>query len=447
MTDNHDHHHDHDEHGVLGVVEAPERLIGEELDPAGKSLADALKVSFRVLGCIMVVLLAAYLASGVFAVKSDERAVISRLGRLQSQVLKPGLKFSWPFPVDRAIIVNVHEQETRINSFMYYMMSYMAGRDYSQIAAASNSLRPGLDGALMTADGGLMHVQWNCKYVIPADDDQAVLDYVTRLSGLEADRKAVLKPAERAVLDAVDNASIRVAAKVDLEVIRRNEPQFTQDVLTLAQKLLDDLKTGIRIRSLQCIAHVPPLQTRDAFNAVTQAEQARSATESNAEKEAVATKLKAAGPNWRPLIEAIGLYERALRDKDAPAADAAYRKIDTLLMDEATGGQARQIIEDAKGQARQTVARARALADRFGQLLPQYLANPALTIHWEWTQAKQEILSREACIKQYAPQTGKGLVLYLNYDPALIRRLKEAQAKKLEAELEAKKREEFNKAS
>ena len=446
MTHNHDHDHDHDhghDHAEGGAARGPEKLVFEELDPAGKSLAEALKVSFRVLGFIMVVLLAAYLASGVFTVKSDERAVVTRLGRLQGQVLKAGLKFSWPFPIDRAIVVNVHEQELQINSFKYYTTPFMAGRDYAEIPIFSDKLRPGHDGALMTADGGLMHVVWNCKYAIPADDDQAVLDYVTRLGGLEIDRKRVLKPAERAVIDAVETASIRVAAKANLETIRRNEPLFTQDVLTQAQKMLDDLKCGVRVRSLQCIEHVPPLQTRDAFDAVTMAEQARSATESNAEKEAVALTLKAAGSNWKPLIEAIGQYERALRDKNDAAAQAAYQKIDTLLMDENTGGEARRKIEDARSQSRQSVARARALADRFRNMLPQYLANPALTVHWEWTQAKEDILSREACIKQYSPRTGKGFVLYLQYDPSLIKRLKEADARKLEADLEAKKREGF----
>jgi regulator of protease activity HflC (stomatin/prohibitin superfamily) len=441
----HGHAHDHDAHGGVGVAGGPERLIVEELDPAGKSLADALKVSFRVLGCIIVVLLAAYLASGIFTVKTDERAVITRLGRVHGQVLKAGLKFSWPFPIDRAVIVNVHEQEVTIKSFRYYVSPMSEDRDYTQVVPMSGSLRPGYDGALITADGGLMHVRWNCQYVIPGDDDQAVLDYVTRLGGLEPDRKKVLEPAQRAVIDAVDNASIRVAAKTDLEAIRRNDPLFTQDVLTQAQKLLDDLKSGIRIRSLQCVEHVPPLQVRDAFGAVTTAEQDRSRMESVAEKNAVATTFKAAGPNWQPLIQAITQYSHALRDKDDAAGDAAYKKIDTLLLEDATGGDARQIIENARSQARQTVARARALADRFRQLLPLYLANPALTIQWEWMQAKQDILSRLACIKQYAPMTGKGMNLYVNYDPGLIKRLKEAEAKQLETNLEKQKQDELKK--
>ncbi len=217
-------------------------------------------------------------------------------------------------------------------------------------------------------------------------------------------------------------------------------------MLTLAQKLLNDLKSGIQIRSLQCVAHVPPLQTRAAFTEVTQAEQERSAMKSNAEKEATATKLQAAGENWKPLIDAIAVCDRTVRESDQQAAAAAYGQVDTLLLSEDTGGNARRIVEDAKSQARQTVSHARALASRYNDLLPKFLANPDLTIHWEWMATKQDILSRQACIKQYSTNPGMGFVLFLNYDPQLIKKLKEADARKLEDELNEKKKEEARRA-
>ena len=437
-------------HAPPGAVGTPERMIGEELDPAGRSLADALKVSFRVLGVIIVVLLAAYLASGVFTVKSDERAVVVRLGQLKGRtaerpgrLLRPGLHFGWPFPIDRVVVLPVHEQSLQIESFWYYVSPRQAGQEYSQMGIPSGGLRPGWDGALLTGDGGLMHVRWECKYTLPADEDEAILDYLTRLGGVPADRKAVLRPAEEAVTEAVETASIRVAAATELESIRRNEPRFTQDVQMLAQKRLDELGSGLRIRALQCVAHVPPLQTRAAFEEVTQAEQARSTMETNAQKQAATIKLEAAGQNWEPIMGAIGRYERAQREQDDQAEALAYQEIDRLLMDDTTGGQARRIIENARAESRQTVTRAQALADRFSRLLPRYLADPALTIHWEWTNTKRDILSRPGVIKQYAPKAGRGLVLYVQYDPQLLKRLREMESRKLEEQLEQAKQEQL----
>ncbi len=183
----HDHHHDHD-HGHGAAIPAGANLIVDELDPASKSLSEALRVSFRVLGSIMLILLVAYLASGIFTVKGDERAVVSRLGRLDSKVLTPGLHFSWPFPIDQVIILNVHEQDLKISSFMYDIPARWASKSYAEMPAATEGLRPGMDGALMTSDGGLMHVQWNCKYVIPAELPEQILNYITRIGGRRATR-------------------------------------------------------------------------------------------------------------------------------------------------------------------------------------------------------------------------------------------------------------------
>jgi hypothetical protein len=41
--------------------------------------------------------------------------------------------------------------------------------------------------------------------------------------------------------------------------------------------------------------------------------------------------------------------------------------------------------------------------------------------------------------------TGKGMNLYVNYDPGLIKRLKEAEAKQLETNLEKQKQDELKK--
>jgi len=52
------------------------------LDPANQSLADALRMSFRILKLLMLVLVVLYFLSGWFSVKPGENGVILRFGRV-----------------------------------------------------------------------------------------------------------------------------------------------------------------------------------------------------------------------------------------------------------------------------------------------------------------------------------------------------------------------------
>ena len=51
-------------------------LEAAHLDAAGKSLADALRLSFTILKVIMVVLVILFLTSGIFRVQEDENALV-----------------------------------------------------------------------------------------------------------------------------------------------------------------------------------------------------------------------------------------------------------------------------------------------------------------------------------------------------------------------------------
>ena len=51
-------------------------------DPGNEALADALRVSFRLLRVVMVILLALYVVSGIFIVKQDEKAIVLVFGKV-----------------------------------------------------------------------------------------------------------------------------------------------------------------------------------------------------------------------------------------------------------------------------------------------------------------------------------------------------------------------------
>jgi membrane protease subunit HflK len=99
-----------------------ERPADEGLDAAGKSLSEALRVSFIILKMIMIVLVIAFFASGIRTVGSDEKALVLRLGRIrgvgEKRVLGPGAHWVFPYPIDEIVRIPVEKSLTLdIDSF------------------------------------------------------------------------------------------------------------------------------------------------------------------------------------------------------------------------------------------------------------------------------------------------------------------------------------------
>lgn len=59
----------------------PKDFAGEGLDVSGRSLSEALRISFVILKIIMIVVVVAFLASGFKTVGSDERCLFCDLER------------------------------------------------------------------------------------------------------------------------------------------------------------------------------------------------------------------------------------------------------------------------------------------------------------------------------------------------------------------------------
>jgi len=82
----------------------PEKPGGTELDAAGKSLSEALRLSFIILKVIMIVLVILFFASGFRTIGPDEQALVLRFGKIRGEreerVLGPGLvgplRLTWP---------------------------------------------------------------------------------------------------------------------------------------------------------------------------------------------------------------------------------------------------------------------------------------------------------------------------------------------------------------
>lgn len=423
----HDHRNHHQAHPSADTAEDPRRLIGEELDPANRSLSEALQISFRLLSFIIVVLLVLYVFSGVFVVKPNERAIIVRFGKivgatetLRGDVLESGLHISWPFPIDEVVRVSTSQQDMEIDTYRFYSAPGDEAKTLDEIRPVSQGLRPVYDGALMTGDRGLVHVTWACKYVVP-DDPEYILDYLTNVDDVPG-----------LIRSAIENASIRWASRYAVEPIWQSNATFAAEVKAAAQEFLDRMNAGVRIQELQYAETTPPLQALRAFRDVTVADQERKKLITEAEQRATQIRLEAAGENLDALAGAIREYERALDAQDEAVVGQAFETINTLLMSSETTGNARRTIDEALAYRAEVIQRARQADERFSKLLPAYRTTPELTISREWTQAAQDILSGESIVKWNWPGNIKS-VLYVHMDPDVARDLKRLEA---EAELQ-----------
>ena len=83
-----------------------------ELDPAQKSLADALRVSFLILKVIMAILVILYASTSFYKVKQNEHAVKTRFGKIVEWNIAPGAHFRWPYPIEEIVPIRTGNSGT-----------------------------------------------------------------------------------------------------------------------------------------------------------------------------------------------------------------------------------------------------------------------------------------------------------------------------------------------
>ena len=143
------------------------------LDPAQRSLADALRISFWMLKAAMAVVVAAYLFSGVFSVSEQEHVVRLRFGKIvgtdSGQVLGPGGPYlAMPYPIDRLIRVPASAQQIGLDREFWYELQ---GDGTVSKKGRAGPLDPERDGFLLTGDTNIVHARVTVTYVI----DQPIL--------------------------------------------------------------------------------------------------------------------------------------------------------------------------------------------------------------------------------------------------------------------------------
>ena len=95
---------------TLRQGEVRAQSMGDLLDPANKSLADALRIAFRILQGLIVVMIVVFIFSATQQIQTSELGIRTTLGRIVPGTLPPGLHFSWPEPFGSILRVQRTDQ-------------------------------------------------------------------------------------------------------------------------------------------------------------------------------------------------------------------------------------------------------------------------------------------------------------------------------------------------
>lgn len=425
-----EHKHDHDDcdHDHSHV---------ETLDSAQQSLADALKVTFTILKVIMLCLLLYYIFfSGLFNVKSGNRAVKLQFGKIVSANDGEGLDaggpyFAMPFPIEQAKIVEMIPRSIELSSqFWWSADGNSAGMTTEEIAAnASSTLDPVTKGSMITGDANIVHTQWRVLYQV-----SNINSFLMQLGNFEL--------ADIIVRNVAEEAAVFAVAQTTADDVINGRPGV-EIAKARIQQILSEMNTGLDVVEVTAPGKSMPLSVRSSYEAVVGAVSEQGQRIESARQERSRILGTAAGEGYEELLKLIDAYETAQTAGDTQALDTLKGQLDQAyrslkIADKRIGGEASQIINNALGYQTQVSQQLEAEAQQFTDLLAQYQANPQIVLNRLWFDAKEDILTSPDVEVFYTP-TNSQTYLELNRRPDI----QEAREK---ARLENVQRERFNRA-
>ena len=251
-------------------------------DSTTMALADALSSSFKIIQGLMIGLVVIFLGSGFFTVEPNEVAVKLRFGKPvgtgEDRILQQGLHWSPPSPIGEIVKIPIGETRSVVATNCWYAVTpemEISG----QLPYATSSLRPGVDGYAITSDENIIHARADAKYLI-SDPVAFKFDFLD---------------VEDLLRNALNNALLFAAAQTTADdALYRDRVGFKDRVRLRFPSNIQKAQLGIRLQSLD-VQTFPPMFVKEAFEQVTQTEQAVSQMRNEAEGDAAQTLRRAQG--------------------------------------------------------------------------------------------------------------------------------------------------------
>lgn len=294
-----------------------------------QGVLDALRV-ITVIGKVVVVLLViAFCFSGVRSLDDSEMAIVLRFGAMHGDVRQEsGPILALPYPIDEIVSIPAKRLRTIKSDTHWYALTEEEERT-GEDESTTDTLLPGVDGSLLTADQNLVHAACTLNYRV-TDPKKFIFDYgdSEALLQMHLDDFIVKTAAVRTAGDAVGDPS-----SFGLQVIRG----------------LNGLGLGIEIDSIDMNVEWP-----------------------------------------RPVKPDITKVADATNDKGRSIADAeSYER----RRENEARSEASKVEFEALAWAREHVGRTVADARTFERLYPQYLANPDVVCRTLYEDRMRRIVS------------------------------------------------------
>jgi regulator of protease activity HflC (stomatin/prohibitin superfamily) len=415
-----------------------------EPNPATEALSHALRLSFRLLTVIMVLLVVAFLMTGIRRVKPTQVGIRSVFGRIIG-VADQGLTYTWPFPIGRIEMIDTSERTLQINDFWMLEEREHVGKPVSERSTRKKGLLPDEDGALLTGDGNLLHVRLICTYEVGSGYDgatgkhNAVL-YKTNVNDqdtVQASKDRDVLRSEHLLRAVVCRAAIRAAAHRTADFIRDDPDDFNREVKGLTQAQLDAMQTGLEVRSIAVGADgvVWPLQLNQAYKGANKARHDAQKAITEALSDAQSELARVAGESSALLVGEFndagqlsgGLIDQYIACRDAGdevQAQATLKDIQDVMINESTG-RVRNILQGARTDRAELIEPIKARLGRYNQLLEQYQRSPELTRSRLWADTREAILGSFDVSKWVVNQSDGIVVIQINEDPAVAKAKRE----------------------
>ncbi len=375
----------------------PDQGRTEVTDSAQESLASALKLTFRVVQMVMILLVVAFLVSGFQTVGETERGVKLTFGKVTRRDLQPGVQWSWPFPIGEMVKVRTGQETLDLGDFfMPNLFPSQRSKPWSEVNQRKVKLTPGTDGSLITADGALAHLECSVRYHREDPVANAMHVYTADESGI--------------VRAAVERGIVSTVAEMSIDQLLRQGGSGASEmgvrgsrIKQIAQETLDAINSGIRIDSINVRDPRPPLAVFIEFDAVSKAEAESAKQRENADRAYRLTLNDVAGEAYEILLDRLDAYELATdlnRNDDAEAIltqinallEGEPVEIDGKIYEKSVAGEVTLILNDARQYRTDIVAQARSKVDIFHAKLTQFRKEPSVLITADLTRAYRAFL-------------------------------------------------------
>jgi membrane protease subunit HflK len=241
------------------------------------------------IGLLALLLVGAWLASGIYRVQADEQGIVLRFGAY-TQTTQPGLNYHLPWPVESVTTPRV----TRINRVdVGFRASADSGNQVRPVPA-----RDVLEESLMlTGDENIIDIDFAVFW--------RIRDAGSFLFNTRNPEATVKSAAESVMREVIGRTPIQPA-------LTEARAQIEQAVRTGTQGIMDQYQAGVEITQVQLQNAQPPARVVDAFIDVQRAGADRERARNEAESYRNGIIPAARGESQRLVQEAEGFRESAI---------------------------------------------------------------------------------------------------------------------------------------